>query len=109
VRSTPNLNGLKRCAKCGEAMPRAVFSRDRSRKDGRYPQWRSCVREWHQANAEHLADYHRRWQQANRDKQGPEPRYRERKRDDPGYRERRRANARPRRDRAFDFQSAGER
>jgi hypothetical protein len=27
---------------------------------------------WHEANAEHLADHHRRWQQANRDKKRAE-------------------------------------
>jgi hypothetical protein len=61
------LNDLKRCTKCKEEKPRAEFSRDRSRKDGRYPQCKACVRQWQQKNAEHLADYHRRWQRANRD------------------------------------------
>jgi hypothetical protein len=50
---------LKRCSKCREEKPRAQFSRDRSRPDGRYPQCKSCVRRWQQGNAEHLADYHR--------------------------------------------------
>jgi hypothetical protein len=87
----------KRCTKCGEEKPRAEFSRDRSRKDGRAPWCKACVRRWHQENAEHLADYHLRWQRANRDKQRAQNRrYRERKRDDPDYRERRRANARRR-------------
>jgi hypothetical protein len=90
---------LKRCTKCGQEKPRVEFSRDRSRKDGRYPQCKACVRQWHQEKAEHLADYHRRWQQANRDKQrAQQRRHWERKRDEPDYRGRRRANAR-RRDR----------
>jgi hypothetical protein len=99
ARRAPILDDLKRCTRCGEEMPRTEFSRDRSRKDGRYPQCKACVRRWQQENAEHLADYHRRWQQANREKKRAQgQRYRERKRDDPEYRERRRANAR-RRDR----------
>jgi hypothetical protein len=65
---TPALDVLKRCTKCGQEKPPAEFSRDRSRKDGRYPWCKACVRCWQQENAEHLADYHRRWQQANRDK-----------------------------------------
>jgi hypothetical protein len=80
-----------------------------------------CVRRRHRENAVHLADYHRRWQQANRDKvraqgrryrernaQDPrylerkrarDRRYRERKRDDPQYRERKRARDRRYRER----------
>jgi hypothetical protein len=92
--STSASDDLKRCTKCGEEKPRAEFSRDRSRKDGRYPQCKACVREWHQQNAERLAQYHLRWQRENRDKQRAQNRrYRERKREDPEYRERRRANA----------------
>jgi hypothetical protein len=95
VDSTLDSDDLKRCTKCGEEKPTAEFSRDRSRKDGRYPQCKACVRCWHQENAEHLADYHRRWQQANPEKKrAQDRRYRERKRDDPEYRERRRANDR---------------
>jgi hypothetical protein len=99
VDSTPDVDDLKRCTKRREEKPRAEFSRDRSRKDGRYPQCKGCVRQWHQENAERLAEYHLRWQRGNRDKQRAQNRrYRERKREDPEYRERRRANAR-RRDR----------
>jgi hypothetical protein len=101
--STSASDDLKRCTKCGEEKPRAEFSRDRSRKDGRYPQCKACVREWHQENAERLAEYHLRWQRQNRDKQRAQNRrYRERKRDDPDYRERRRAKARRRERRAQD-------
>jgi hypothetical protein len=72
---------LKRCTKCGKEKPRAEFSRDRSRKDGRYPQCKACVMRWHRENAEHLAEYNRRWREANRDKQRAwGRRYRERQR-----------------------------
>jgi hypothetical protein len=71
VGSTPNSDDQKRCTKCGEEKPRAEFSRDRSRKDGRAPWCKACVRRWHQENAEHLADYHRRWQQANPQRSEP--------------------------------------
>jgi hypothetical protein len=99
VGPTLDSDDLKRCTKCGEEKPRAGFSRDRSRKDGRFSQCKACVRRWQQDNAEHLAEYHRSWQQANRDKKrAQDRRYRERVRQDPEYRERRRANAR-RRDR----------
>jgi hypothetical protein len=99
VTATPASDDFKSCTKCGAEKPRAEFSRDRSRKDGRYPQCKACVREWHQQNAERVAEYHLRWQRGNRDKQRAQNRaYRERKREDPEYRERRRANAR-RRDR----------
>ena len=57
------------------------------------------MRRWQVANAEHMADYHRRWQQANPDKKRAQGRcYRERRRQDPEYRKGRQANAR-RRDR----------
>jgi hypothetical protein len=53
-----------------------------------------------------MADYHRRWQQANPEKKRAQNRrYRGRKREDPEYRERRRANAR-RRDRERRAQDA---
>jgi hypothetical protein len=64
----PAWDDVKRCTKCGEEKPLADFSRSRSRKDGCYPQCKACVRRWHHENAQHLAKYHRRWQQANRDK-----------------------------------------
>jgi hypothetical protein len=67
----PASGDLKRCTKCGEEMPRAEFSRDRSRKDGRLSQCKACVRRRQQENAEHLVDYRRRWQQANREKNEP--------------------------------------
>jgi hypothetical protein len=81
VRITPGSDDLKRCSKCGEEKPRAEFSRDRSRKDGRYPQCKACVMRWHQENTERLAEYNRRWRKANRDKQRAwSRRYRERQR-----------------------------
>ena len=95
VRPTPALDDLKRCTKCGEEKPPAEFSCDRSRKDGRAPWCKACVRRWQQENAEHLAEYHLRWQQANRDKKRAQGRrYRERKRQEPDYWERRRARDR---------------
>jgi hypothetical protein len=91
---------MKRCTKCSEVKPLAEFSRDRSRRDGRAPWCRRCVRRWQQEHAEHLAEYHRRWQRANRDKtRAQNRRYRERKRQDPDYRERRRAQDRRYRER----------
>jgi hypothetical protein len=97
--SMPASDDLKRCTKCGEEKARLEFSRDRSRKDGRFSQCKACVMEWRKANAERLKQYNNRWRQANRDKaRAQDHRYRERKRQEPEYRERRRANAR-RRDR----------
>jgi hypothetical protein len=73
----------------------AQFSRDRSRKDGRYPQCKGCVRRWHQKDAERLAEYNRRWRETNRDEtRAWDRRYRERKRADPRYWKRRRAQDR---------------
>jgi hypothetical protein len=90
---------LKRCTKCGEEKPRAEFSRDRSRTDGRFSQCKACVRRYQQDNSVRIAESHRRWQQVNPDrKRANDRRYRERKRQDPEFWERRRANAR-RRDR----------
>jgi NAD-dependent SIR2 family protein deacetylase len=81
VGSTPNLDDQKRCTKCGEEKPPEEFSRDRSRKDGRYPQCKACVRRCNKENAGRLAEYNRRWREANRDKQRAlDRRYRERKR-----------------------------
>jgi NAD-dependent SIR2 family protein deacetylase len=59
---------MKRCTKCGEEKPPTDFRRDRSRNDGRYPQCKACERLWRQENAEHMAEYNRRWREANRDK-----------------------------------------
>jgi hypothetical protein len=96
VGPTLDSDDLKRCTKCGEEKPLAAFSRDRSRKDGRFSQCTACVRRWQQENAEH----HRRWQQANRDeRRAQDRRYRERKRQDPDDRERRRAQDRRYRER----------
>jgi hypothetical protein len=61
---------MKRCTKCGDEKPPTEFRRDRSQKDGRYPQCKACERLWRQENAEYMADYHRRWQQANRGPRG---------------------------------------
>jgi hypothetical protein len=98
---------LKRCTKCREEKTPAEFSRDRSRKDGRAPWCKACVRDWQRENTEHMADYHLRWQRENRDKQRAQNRrYRERKREDPEYRERRRANARRYRERCRSRRSS---
>jgi hypothetical protein len=76
-----SLGRPERCTKYGEEKPRPEFSRDRSRKDGRYPQCKACVMRWRQENAERLAEYNQRWREANRDKQRAwGRRYRERKR-----------------------------
>jgi hypothetical protein len=91
----PASDDLKRCTKCQEEKPREEFRRDRSRKDGRYPQCKACERLWRQEHADYMADYHRRWQQANVErKRETDRRYRIRKREDPEYRERRRARDR---------------
>jgi hypothetical protein len=86
---------MKRCTKCREEKPPTDFRRDRSRKDGRYPQCKACERRWRQENAEYMADYHRRWQEANVErKRETDRRYRERERQDPDDWERRRARDR---------------
>jgi hypothetical protein len=59
---------LKRCTKCWEEKPPRAFRRDRSRKDGRYPQCKACEKEWREANAERLKAYHRAWNRANPEK-----------------------------------------
>ena len=61
---------MKRCTKCREEKPPTDFRRDRSRKDGRYPQCKACERRWRQENAEYMADYHRRWQEGNVERSG---------------------------------------
>jgi ISXO2 transposase-like protein len=43
-----------------EEKPPTEFSGDRSRKDGRYPRCKACLRRWQQEQAEYMADYHRR-------------------------------------------------
>jgi NAD-dependent SIR2 family protein deacetylase len=81
---TPASDDLKRCTKCSEDKPRAEFRRDRSRKDGRYPQCRACEKEWREANTERLKAYHRAWNQANPEKKrAHDRRYREKKQADP--------------------------
>jgi hypothetical protein len=86
---------MKRCSKCGEEKPPPEFRRDGSRTDGRYAQMQGMRAALAAGNAEYMADYHGRWQQANRDKtRAQDRRYRERKRQDPDYWERRRARDR---------------
>jgi hypothetical protein len=95
----PASDDLKRCTKCGEEKLQAgsaAIARGRTAA----PWCKGCVRRWHEENTEHLAEYHRQWQQANRDKKRAQGRrYRERKREDPDYRERRRAQDRRYRER----------
>jgi hypothetical protein len=93
---------MKRCTKCGEKKTLGEFRRDRSRKDGRYPQCRACEKEWRESNAERLKAYHRAWNRANPEKKrAHDRRYRERKlaQDPQGYRERKRAQDRRYRER----------
>jgi NAD-dependent SIR2 family protein deacetylase len=81
---------MKRCTKCGEDKPPVEFRRDRSRRDGRYPQCKACEEEWRKSNAERLKAYHRAWNRANPEKKrAHDRRYRERQQvEDPqGYRE----------------------
>jgi hypothetical protein len=88
---------VKRCTKCGEEKPRAEFRRDRSRKDGRYPQCKACEKEWREANAERLTAYHRTWNRANpAKKRAHDRRYREKKlaEDAEQYRQRKRVQQR---------------
>lgn len=67
----------KRCGKCGYTKPMEAFSRDRQRKDGRYPRCKACHREnyraWESADparARQLARARsRKWRNANPDKQ----------------------------------------
>jgi hypothetical protein len=71
---------MKRCTECGREKPATEFSPDRSRKNGRYPQCKACVMEWHKANAERLKEYNRAWGQVNREKKrAQDRRYREKK------------------------------
>ena len=40
------VTATKRCSKCGEVKPLEEFRRDRSRKLGRFSQWRECERQY---------------------------------------------------------------
>lgn len=45
---------MKKCSKCQTEKPHNEFSKDKNRKDGRYPQCRTCRREYTQANKERI-------------------------------------------------------
>jgi NAD-dependent SIR2 family protein deacetylase len=71
---------MKRCTKCGQEKPPTELRRDRSRKDGRYPQCRACEKEWRTAKAERLKAYHRAWSRTNPEKKrAHDRRYRQKK------------------------------
>lgn len=63
---------IKKCARCAVSKPHEAFSRDRRRKDGRYPYCRECdgakSRERYRANVQRESERKRAAYLANRDR-----------------------------------------
>lgn len=55
----------KRCTGCSVVKPLEEFHRDKSGKDGRRSQCKSCVAEYAQANRERHTEYVRTWRASN--------------------------------------------
>lgn len=58
----------KKCSKCGEVKSLSAFSKDKSCKDGLYPQCKGCRKAYRKANAGKIAEYNKTYQKANADK-----------------------------------------
>lgn len=88
----------KTCTKCGAAKFPDEFSRDKTRKDGRFPQCKECTRSdnraRYKANPEPWLAASKKWraENAERDAELHAKRHQERMASDPSYRERRREN-----------------
>lgn len=85
---------MKTCTKCGETKPLDGFCRDRSRADGRQARCRECMaeyaRRYHDANRDKELERKRKWREENRDKaEEHQRRYREENRDKVQERQRR--------------------
>lgn len=66
----PVAPGNKRCSRCREEKPISAFCSSKNKKDGLYPQCRTCQAEYRnrpEARARHL-EVHRNWRNANRDR-----------------------------------------
>jgi HNH endonuclease len=57
----------KRCSKCGEWKLFIEFYKKKASKDGYQNQCKNCIREYQQANKEHIAEYKHNYHQENRD------------------------------------------
>jgi len=61
----------KQCTKCKEWKDENEFHKDRSRKDGLFPQCKCCCnkrrREWGKNNKQHTSKYHEQWRENNQE------------------------------------------
>lgn len=66
------MRDAKPCIGCGEVKPLDEYHRDRSKPDGRVSRCKTCVAEHHrrycEANRDKVQERHRRYREANRDK-----------------------------------------
>ena len=58
----------KICSRCKQEKPLSEFKNDRTRKDGRYPQCRSCEREYRDANIEKIKEHKKEFRETNSEK-----------------------------------------
>ena len=65
-------NMIKTCTKCGVEKPFSEFNKDKNRKDGLYPNCKSCnslyMRQYRQENKEKIAEAQRQYKQDNKEK-----------------------------------------
>lgn len=66
------MSDYKVCSKCKDIKNIEWFSKDKQRKDGRYPQCKLCqkikIDKWSERNKSHISRYHKKYYQLNKDK-----------------------------------------
>jgi len=58
----------KKCSKCGKIKPLNEFSKDISRKDGKYPYCKQCIAIYQEKNKEKFSNYMEKYRQENEKK-----------------------------------------
>ena len=58
---------MKTCSKCKDVKEVSNFEKDRSRKDGRYPQCKECRKSYREEHREAARARHKAWHKANQE------------------------------------------
>ena len=61
------VNGMKECSKCGETKSVSEYYKSKTSKDGLRSRCKECLRQYEQDNSEHIAEWGKRYRQANRE------------------------------------------
>jgi superfamily II helicase len=58
----------KVCSKCGQELPVSEFNKNKTNKDGLQNMCKRCAKEYIQSNKELLMKYHKKYEQANKER-----------------------------------------